>query len=86
MTSINEVEQGLPTLEDATQWSLNHLSSSQIAMANPNITVRSISQQQFNQKKTSLTKRHVPMNQIMGFMVIFVRLVLGWDVSFTTLS
>ena len=37
-TSMHEVEEGRLTWGDATQWALNRLSASQIAMANTNLT------------------------------------------------
>ena len=49
-TSMHEIEDGSLTWADATQWSLNRLSASQIAMANANIASNNASQ--LHQKKT----------------------------------
>ena len=49
-TSMHEIEDGSLTWADVTQWSLNRLSSSQIAMANANITSNNASQ--LHQRKT----------------------------------
>ena len=49
-TSMHEIEDGSLTWADATQWSLNRLSASQIAMANANIASNNASQ--LHQRKT----------------------------------
>ena len=50
-TSMHETEDGSLTWADVTQWSLNRLSASQIAMANANIASNGMLQH-LHQKKT----------------------------------
>ena len=50
-TSMHELKEGSLTWADATQWALNRLSASQIAMANSHITSATSHKNQLPQKK-----------------------------------
>ena len=71
--SMHEVEDGHLGWNDATQWSLNHLSASQISMVN---------QQTVPQKKVTIMKFHAVMIVIMVSFVTTVLSVLNMVVMF----
>ena len=75
-TSMHEVEEVLCTWGDTTQWPLNRLSASQIAMANANLTLSSGHQQFQHKKLCNISMKVLAVtNQTMGTIDTIVLIV-----------